>query len=203
MRIGLTGSIAAGKSTVSKRLAALGAHVLDADIVAREIVEPGTQGLFLLTEAFGPEILTPGGALNRGALAARVFGDAAALKTLNAITHPLVVARMEELSVEWAAEHPKDVVVWDMALLIECGAWERMDAIWLVTANEETRLARIMARDGCTREHALARMASQMPQGEKLRYASVVISNDGDETALYQQVDACYATACMAVETPV
>ena len=87
--------------------------------------------------------------------------------------------------------------------MIECGAWERMDAIWLVTANEETRLARIMARDGCTREHALARMASQMPQEEKLRYASVVISNDGDEAALYQQVDACYAAACMAVETPV
>lgn len=203
MRIGLTGSIAAGKSTVSKRLCALGAHVLDADLVAREIVEPGTRGLSLLAETFGPEILTPDGALNRAALAARAFGDSDALKTLNAITHPLVVARMAELSDAWQAEHPKGVVVWDMALLIECGAWKRMDAIWLVTAAQETRLARIMARDGCTRAHALARMAAQMPEAEKRRYATVVIPNDGDEMALFQRVDACYAAACTAAEAAV
>ena len=134
MRIGLTGSIAAGKSTVSKHLCELGAHVLDADLIAREIVEPGTKGLSMLRDAFGEEVITPNGALDRAAMAARVFGDPAALKTLNAITHPLVVARMAELSDLWEAQHPTDVIVWDMALLIECGAWERMDAVWLITA---------------------------------------------------------------------
>lgn len=200
MRIGLTGSIAAGKSTVSKHLCELGAHVLDADFIAREIVEPGTKGLSMLRDAFGEEVITPSGALDRAAMAARVFGDPAALKTLNAITHPLVVARMAELSDLWEAQHPTDVIVWDMALLIECGAWERMDAVWLITAPETIRLARVMQRDGCTRTQALARMAAQMPEMEKRRYATEVIVNDSDEAALFQQVDRCYLAARAAAE---
>ena len=127
MLIGLTGSIAAGKSTVSGRLVHLGAHVLDADVVAREVVEPGTRGLAMLEQAFGSDILTESGMLDRRALAARVFGNAEMLRTLNTITHPLVVECMAERSAQWLSGHPKGIVIWDMALLIECGAWKRMN----------------------------------------------------------------------------
>ncbi|PWM61745.1 MAG: dephospho-CoA kinase [Clostridia bacterium] len=203
MLIGLTGSIAAGKSTVSGRLAHLGAHVLDADVVAREVVEPGTRGLAMLEQAFGSDILTESGMLDRRALAARVFGNAEMLRTLNAITHPLVVECMAERSAQWLSGHPKGIVIWDMALLIECGAWKRMNSIWLVTAEDETRMKRIMARDGCSREHALARMNAQMPQDEKLNYATTVLKNDGDAASLFRQVDDCYAAACKVAEAAV
>ena len=196
MLIGLTGSIAAGKSTVSRQLRMLGAHVLDADMVAREIVEPGTVGLERLCEAFGEGILGPDGALDRKGLAQIVFHDPAALQTLNQITHPMVVGLMAERSAEWLKTHSSGIVIWDMPLLIECGAWERMDAVWVVTAPEETRLKRLMARDNCTLEHAMARMAAQMPQEEKLRYADVIIENAGDEAALLLQVEANFKAAC-------
>ncbi len=195
MLIGLTGSIAAGKSTVAGRLSTLGAYVLDADAVAREVVEPGTDGLARLCAAFGREILSEDGTLDRKRLAGRVFSDPEARGILNGITHPLVVGFMEERAKAWLAKTPGGIAVWDMPLLIECGAWKKVDAVWLVTAEDEARLARMMARDGCTREHALLRMAAQMPQAEKARYADVVIPNDGDEAALLTRVDACYAAA--------
>ena len=178
--------------TVSGRLAHLGAHVLDADVVAREVVEPGTRGLAMLEQAFGSDILTESGMLDRRALAARVFGNAEMLRTLNTITHPLVVECMAERSAQWLSGHPKGIVIWDMALLIECGAWKRMNSIWLV-----------MARDGCSREHALARMNAQMPQDEKLNYATTVLKNDGDAASLFRQVDDCYAAACKVAEAAV
>ncbi len=192
MRIGLTGSIAAGKSTVSKRLLDLGAHVLDADRIAREVVEPGTEGLLHIVSAFGKEMLSADGRLDRKKLAGRVFGDEAALKTLNAITHPLVLNTMRIRSDLLENSGKQVVVIWDMPLLIECGAYREMDAVWLVAADRDTRIARIMVRDNCTREHAILRMAAQMPQEEKLIYADAVFFNDGSIEELYDAVDRAF-----------
>ncbi len=192
MRIGLTGSIASGKSTVSKRLLALGAHVLDADRIAREVVEPGTEGLSRIVSAFGKEVLLPDGSLDRKKLAARVFGNDAALGVLNGITHPLVIDTMRSRSDELEKTDQKAVVIWDMPLLIECGAYREMDLVWLVAADREVRIARVMVRDNCTREHALLRMAAQMPQEDKLSYADTVIFNDGSMEELHVQVDRAY-----------
>ncbi|MBE5785246.1 MAG: dephospho-CoA kinase [Clostridiales bacterium] len=189
MRIGLTGSIAAGKSTVSRRLSDLGAHILDADRIAREVVEPGTEGLSCIVSAFGKNMLLPDGSLNRKALANRVFVDEEALKVLNSITHPLVIETMRNRSDALEKADKNAPVIWDMPLLIECGAYREMDAVWLVAAERETRIARVMARDNCTREHALLRMAAQMPQEEKLCYANTVFYNDGSLDALHISVD--------------
>lgn len=192
MRIGLTGSIAAGKSTVSGRLSELGAHILDADKIAREIVEPGTEGLKKITDAFGTGVLLPDGSLDRKKLAGIVFENETHLAVLNSITHPLVIDTMRKRSESIEQADKTAVVVWDMPLLIECGACSETDAVWLVAADRETRILRVMERDRCTREHALLRMAAQMPQEEKMQYADVVLFNDTTLAELNAAVDRAY-----------
>lgn len=189
--IGLTGSMAAGKSTVSRRLAALGAVVADADQAARRVVLPGSPGLEALAVRFGPGILGPAGALNRPALAALAFGDKKALADLNAILHPLI---REELEGELALAQSRGaaVAVLDAALLLETG-WQAMcDEVWLVTAPEEARIRRAMARDGMSREAAKARMAAQMQEDEKRALADVILENNGSLEEILAQVDAQY-----------
>lgn len=195
MIIGLTGSIGSGKSTVSKRLAALGARVLDADAVSRDLTRPGGEALLPITAAFGQGILGEGGALDRRALAAAVFSDAAARERLNAILHPLVLQNMQEQTEKILANDPRPLVVWDVPLLIEAGWQGFCDAVWLVMAPEEVRVARILARDDCTREEALSRMRAQMGDSEKARFATHIIQNDGNFARLYARVDALYRDA--------
>ena len=181
--IGLTGSMAAGKSTVARHLAKLGAYVADADQAARRVVLPDTAG---------PGILRPDGALDRPALSAIAFGDAAALADLNAITHPRIRAEMEaELSK--ARARGMQAAVLDAALLLEAGWQDLCDEVWLVTAPEEARLNRAMARDGLSHEAAQARMAAQMPEEEKRALADVILENGGSKEALFAQTEAAYA----------
>ncbi|MFH8892153.1 dephospho-CoA kinase [Streptomyces sp. NPDC017949] len=185
LKVGLTGGIGAGKSEVSRLLAEYGAVVVDADRIAREVVEPGTPGLAAVVEAFGESVLTAAGELDRPALGAIVFGDPDKLRTLNAIVHPLVGARSAELE---GAAGPDAIVVHDVPLLAENGLAPLYDLVVVVDASPETQLARLTARRGMTEEDARARMAAQATREQRLAVATLVIDNDGPLEALEPQV---------------
>lgn len=185
LRIGLTGGIGSGKSTVSELLAARGAVVVDADRIAREVVEPGTPGLGAVVEAFGDRVLTPAGALDRPAVAAIVFADADARRRLDGIIHPLVRQRAAEL----ARAAPEDaVVVHDVPLLVETGQAASYDVVLVVEAALETRLARLVER-GLPETDARARIAAQATDEERRAVADVVLDNSGTREELAAQVD--------------
>ena len=185
LKVGLTGGIGAGKSEVSRLLAGYGAVVVDADRIAREVVEPGTPGLAAVVEAFGKSVLTPDGTLDRPALGAIVFGDPDKLRTLNAIVHPLVGARSAELE---GAAGPDAIVVHDVPLLAENGLASLYDLVVVVDASPETQLARLTSRRGMTEDDARARMAAQATREQRLAVATLVIDNDGPLEALEPQV---------------
>jgi dephospho-CoA kinase len=185
LRIGLTGGIGSGKSTVSGLLAAHGAVIVDADRIAREVVEPGTPGLAAVAEAVGSGVLTPDGALDRPALAAVVFADAEARRRLDGIVHPLVRARAVELA---AAAPPDAVLVNDVPLLVETGQAASYDLVLVVEADEETRVARLVQR-GLTEGEARARIAAQAGDEQRRAVADVVLDNSGTPEELAAQVD--------------
>jgi dephospho-CoA kinase len=185
--IGLTGGIASGKSAVAHLLRARGATVVDADLVAREVVAPGQPALADLTERFGAEILTPGGALDRKKLGAIVFADPAARAAVNAITHPRVAARSAELFREAGARGAR-VVFYEAALLVENSAHRGLDGLVVVAASPEVQERRLVERDGLTVAEARARIASQLPVEAKRKAATWVIENDGDRAALEARV---------------
>jgi dephospho-CoA kinase len=185
LRIGLTGGIGSGKSTVAALLVQHGARLIDADRIAREVVEPGTPGLAAVVAEFGEGVLTADGALDRPALAALVFGDPAARARLDAVVHPLVRARAAEL----VAAAPADaVVVQDVPLLVETGQAGSYDLVLVVETEQATRVARLVDR-GLTAEDALARIASQATDEQRRAVADVVLRNDGDRDALAAQVE--------------
>ncbi|MGZ4540727.1 MAG: dephospho-CoA kinase [Blastococcus sp.] len=189
LRIGLTGGIGSGKSTVSGLLAACGAVIVDADRIAREVVEPGTPGLAAVVEAFGDAVLTPDGALDRPALAAVVFADPEARRRLDGIVHPLVRQRAAEL----AREAPEDaVVVHDVPLLVETGQTGSYDVVLVVEADLGTRLARLVAR-GLPEADARARIAAQATDEQRRAAADVVLDNSGTRDELAAQVDRFWA----------
>ena len=184
LRVGLTGSIAVGKSYVSGVLAELGCRVVDADAVARRVVEPGAEGLRRVVGAFGGWVLRPDGTLDRAALGAAVFKDEAKRGLLNSILHPLIIAEQDELLRRWEQEEPRGVGVVDAALMIESGGYRRFDKLIVVHCRPEIQLERLVARDRLTEADARRRIASQMPQEEKLRYAdfSIDTSEGFDDT---------------------
>lgn len=177
MVIGVTGGIASGKSTVSRIFQRLGAEVIDADQVAREVVEKSPQVLARLVEAFGPEILQEDGSLDRRRLGTMVFGNPGALEKLNQITHPPILAelrrRIEELKVSG-----KFVVV-DAALLIECDFLSPLDWLVLVVADREKQVERLVNIVGLSEEEAWKRINSQLPLEEKKKFADIIIDNNG------------------------
>lgn len=185
LRIGLTGGIGSGKSTVSSLLAARGAVVVDADVIAREVVQPGTPGLAAIVEAFGDGVLGDDGSLDRPALAAVVFADPDARVRLDAIVHPLVRARSREILAGLA---PDAVVVNDVPLLVETGQAGSYDVVLVVQADAETRVARLVQR-GLTASDAKARMAAQASDEERRAVADVVLDNSGTPDELAAQVD--------------
>ncbi|MFE3515760.1 dephospho-CoA kinase [Streptomyces sp. NPDC059166] len=185
LKVGLTGGIGAGKSEVSGLLARYGAVVIDADRIAREVVEPHTPGLTAVVEAFGPSVLNPDGSLDRPALGSIVFADTAALARLNAIVHPLVAARSAELE---RAAGAGAVVVHDVPLLTENGLAPLYDVVVVVDARPETQLDRLVRLRGMTESDARARMAAQATREDRLAVAGLVIDNDGPLEELEPQV---------------
>ena len=192
MIIGLTGTIGSGKSTVSARLAKLGALVLDADTISREAVKKGADGLNKIAEVFGKEVIDANGELDRKALAGIVFSDESKRLILNGIIHPQVLKALKERTHGEKDLNPDRMIVWDVPLLIEVGWVEYVDSVWLVTAPEQTRINRIMARDGCTIKQAQSRICAQMSEEEKARFSNEIIDNGGSLEQLYQRVDALY-----------
>ncbi len=191
--VGLTGGIATGKSTAARLLAREGAVVVDADRVAREIVEPETPGLRAIRRIFGPSVLTADGRLDRDALARIVFSDRGARERLNAILHPLIGAEVDRRVEQALARDPEAVVVYDVPLLFETGAEGRCDLVVVVYVPTEIQLRRLMLRDALTETDARARLAAQMPIDEKARRADVVLDNRGFPEALEASVRALWA----------
>ncbi|MFB8027631.1 dephospho-CoA kinase [Streptomyces sp. NPDC056465] len=190
LKVGLTGGIGAGKSEVSRLLAQYGAVLIDADRIAREVVEPGTPGLTAVVEAFGPSILRPDGSLDRSALGAVVFADPERLATLNALVHPLVGARSAELE---RAAGDGAVVVHDVPLLTENGLAPLYDVVVVVDAAPATQLDRLVRLRGMTEADARARMAAQATREERLAVAGLVVDNDGPLEDLEPQVRALWS----------
>jgi dephospho-CoA kinase len=190
LRVGLTGGIGSGKSEVSRRLAAQGAVVIDADLIAREVVEPGTEGLAEVVAAFGPEVLTPDGALDRARLGDIVFADPELLGKLNAIVHPRVARRMAELE---RAAGAGAIVVHDVPLIAENSRAGAYDVVVVVDAPPKVQAERLVRGRGMTREQARARMAAQASREQRLAIADIVIDNSGSLTELDRQVGDLWA----------
>jgi dephospho-CoA kinase len=187
LKVGLTGSIAVGKSFVLDVLRELGARTIDADAVAREVVEPGTAGLKAVVDEFGPEILKPDGSLNRAELGAIVFADNEKRQKLNSILHPFIIARQDETIGLWEKEAPDAIAVVDAALMIESGGYKRFDKLIVVHCRTQVQLERLMNRDRISREEAERRINAQMPQEEKKRHADYLIdTSEGFESARQQ-----------------
>ena len=189
MRVGLTGGVGSGKSTVAAMLEELGAVIIDADKLAREVVEKGTPGLAAVVEAFGPELLTPEGDLDRPAMGAVVFSDEAKRRTLEAIVHPLVFERIVELE---AAAGEDDLVVHDIPLLAESGRADTFDAVIVVDVPDEVRIERLVRDRSWTREDAESRIAAQATRADRLAIATHVIDNSGSIDELRARVAEVY-----------
>jgi len=189
LNIGLTGGIGSGKSTVSALLAERGAVIVDADRIAREVVEPGTPGLAAVVAAFGESVVGPDGGLDRPALAAVVFADPEARARLDGIVHPLVRARAAEVV---AAAPPDAVLVHDIPLLVETGQAGRYELVLVVQADLDTRVARLVQR-GMTEDDARARIAAQATDEQRAAVADVVLDNSGTREELAAQVDRFWA----------
>jgi dephospho-CoA kinase len=189
VRVGLTGGVASGKSTVSAILAELGAVVIDADVIAREVVARGTPGLEAVVAEFGSSLLTPEGDLDRPAMGRLVFADEEARKRLEAIVHPLVIERMAALE---AAAGEDDVVVHDIPLLAEGGRADTFDAVVVVDAPRDLQLERMLSDRGWTREDAESRIAAQATREQRRAIATHVIDNNGSLDDLRARVEAVF-----------
>lgn len=190
MNIGLTGGIACGKSTVAAMLVRRGALLVDADRVAREVVEPGTPVLAQVIERFGADLLLPDGSLDRKKLGERVFGNPKALKDLEGLLHPAIRATMSERVRTYESLHPDKLVVVDIPLLYESGLQSHYDQVMLVYVPREIQLERLMKRDGLTKEQAEKRLQAQMSIEEKKKLADIVIDNSGTIENTERQIQA-------------
>ncbi|OLE69234.1 MAG: dephospho-CoA kinase [Cyanobacteria bacterium 13_1_40CM_2_61_4] len=192
LKVGLTGSIAVGKSFVLGVLKELGCHVLDADEVAREVVKPGTAGLRAVVEAFGDEGLRADGTLDRSKLGSIVFTDENKRRQINSILHPFIITAQDEELRRLEREDPQGIAVVDAALMIESGGYKRFDKLIVVHCDPEIQLQRLMKRDKLSREDAERRINSQMPQEEKKRYADFLIDTSGPFESTRQQVELAF-----------
>ena len=185
--VGLTGGIGTGKSTVAGMFAARGVPVIDADVLARDVVAPGQPAAADIAAAW-PGVVAADGRIDRKRLGAVVFGDAAARARLEAITHPRIQALSRQRAAALAAAG-HGFALYEASLLVESGRWRELDGLIVVTASPATQVARVVRRDGVSEDEARARLRAQLPQEEKLRVATHVIDNDGDLPATEAQVD--------------
>ncbi|MFF5204467.1 dephospho-CoA kinase [Streptosporangium sp. NPDC000396] len=190
LKVGLTGGIGSGKSEVARRLASRGAVVIDADKVAREVVEPGTEGLARIVAVFGKEVLREDASLDREKLGSIVFADSEKLAALNGIVHPLVGARVAELQ-DQADEGA--IVVYDVPLLAENNLAPMYDVVVVVDAADEVRLARLVGLRGMSEQDARARIAAQASREDRLKIADLVVPNEGSLEDLEKRVDQIWA----------
>jgi dephospho-CoA kinase len=192
--VGLTGGIGSGKSEVSRRLAARGAPIIDADLAARDVVQPGTPGLGEIAAVFGPRVLRPDGSLDREQLGQLVFADPGLRAKLNAIVHPLVHERMRQLEQQAiAAAGPAAIIVHDVPLLAENGLGRGFDTVLVVDAPDDQRVQRLTATRGMTAAHAQDRMAAQASRQQRLTIADIVIDNSGTLDDLDRRVEEVWA----------
>lgn len=190
LKVGLTGSIAVGKSFVCDVFRELGCHILDADITAREVVEPGTDGFRRIVEEFGDQILQPNGSLNRQKIGAIVFTDESKRLLLNSIVHPLVLEMQNRWIEDVAKTDPDGIAIVDAALMIESGGYERFEQLIVVWCEPAIQLERLMLRDSLSETEAKKRIAAQMPQDEKKRFADHLIDTSrGFENTRCQVID--------------
>ncbi|PWU12274.1 MAG: dephospho-CoA kinase [Terriglobia bacterium] len=192
LKVGLTGGLACGKSFVGEALARYGCFVIRADELGHEVLAPGGEAYDSVIQEFGSEIVDAGGRIDRRRLAARVFGDPQALVRLNALVHPPVVRREEQLMADFASREPKGIAVVEGAILVETGSYRRFDRLVLVTCSEEQQLHRAMHRDAVTEEEARVRLSRQMPLAEKRKFAHFVIDTSGAKEDTLRQARAVY-----------
>jgi len=200
--IGLTGGIASGKSVVAARLAEHGAVVVDADQVAREVVEPGTPALARIAEEFGDTVISSDGSLDRAALGAVIFNSPEKREALNAITHPAVGIRSKELFAAAAAADPDAIVVYDVPLLVEAGRTDEFELIVVVTASQETRIERMVKLRGMSHDEAARRINSQASDDDRLAIADIVIDSNGTLEHTLEQADGLWAKLSAGVGGP-
>ncbi len=187
--IGLTGGIGSGKSTVTDYLIARGFPVLDADKIAREIVLPGSEMLIQLVSVFGKTILMQDGSLDRKKLGAIVFSDTEKKKTLDGLMHTRILELIHDRILQYREDSVHKVIFIDAPLLFETGLDKSASEIWVIDVDEETRIKRIMERDGLKREDIAMRISNQMTRDEKNKRADVILDNTGDQETLYQQIE--------------
>lgn len=190
--MGLTGGIASGKSVVAGRLAEHGAVVVDADVIARQVVEPGTPALARIVQEFGPAVLAPDGSLDRAALGAIIFSDEAKRLLLNSITHPAILEESQRQFAAAGAANPDAVVVYDVPLLSEARSRAEFDVVVVVSAPEETRIERMVSIRGMSREEATRRIRSQAPEDTRRAMADIIIESGGTLDETLAQADAVW-----------
>ena len=192
LKVGLTGSIAVGKSFVMNRFAELGCRTCDADLIARRVVEPGSAGLERIVTEFGSRMLADDGKLDRAQLGSVVFNDPEKRVRLNSILHPLIIEEQDRILGEWEAIDPDGIAIVEAALMIESGGYKRFDRIIVVHCDAETQLARLMQRNNLTRAEAERRVASQMSQSEKMAFADYLIDTSGAAVETIDRTDRVY-----------
>lgn len=188
-KVGLTGGIASGKSTVSGMFRELGVPVIDADVIAREVVAPGSRALEAIVDAFGEEVLTEEKSLNRARLGEIVFSDPAKKKVLEGILHPEIIAEQDRRLKGLEREGRTPVAIVDAAVMIESGSWKRFDSLVVVDCDESQQIGRLRLRNGMNEEEAVRRVNAQMPLSEKVKYADHVIDNRGSIDDTRKQVE--------------
>ena len=192
LRVGLTGGIASGKSTVARIFRELGAHVIDADGIARDLVAPGSPALVRIIQAFGQKVLGPDGTLNRAALGAAVFADAGKRHLLEGILHPPILEEIDRRLAEVERTDPRGVAVVEAALIFEIGREAGYDAVVVVWAEEDQQRRRLMLRDRLSAEEVGQRLAAQMPLAKKRRRARFVVDNSGDPASCRADAERVY-----------
>lgn len=190
-----------GKSFVSGVFAELGCRVLDADETSREVVVPGSPALRDLVTKFGPEILASDGTLDRAKLGSIVFADTDKRATLNSILHPYIIAQQDERLREWEAQDPNGIAIVDAALMIESGGYQRLEKLIVVHCRAEVQLERLMTRNKLSRAEAEARIAAQMPQEEKQKFADYLIDTSDGFEATRQRTTEVYAELCAGAKS--
>ena len=192
LKVGLTGGLACGKTFVGEALAGYGCLLVEADELGHQVLEPGGEAYDAVIREFGRDILTGDGHIDRQKLAARVFGSPERLARLNALVHPPVVRREEEMIRDFAAREPRGIAVVEAAILIETGSYKRFDRMILVTCREDQQVERAMRREGSVEADVRARLSRQMPLDEKRKFADFVIDTSGEKEQTLRQTRAVY-----------